>query len=71
MPDTLKVTPQDEDTKRTALMSCYEGERGTYTLATAEVPKLHKALRNYANDFHAKLRPRSSTCISSLEALGR
>lgn len=37
-------------------MSNYQEERGTYTIPAKELPALHKALRTYANDFHAKVR---------------
>lgn len=37
-------------------MSCYEWERATLTLPSAAVAPLKKALRDHANDFHAKVR---------------
>lgn len=37
-------------------MSNHQEERGTYIIPAKELPGLHKVLRNYANDFHAKVR---------------
>lgn len=37
-------------------MSNHQEERGTYTIPAKELPGLHKALREYANDLHNKVR---------------
>lgn len=37
-------------------MSNHQEERGTYVIPAKELPGLHKALREYANDLHDKVR---------------
>lgn len=40
-------------------MSCYEWENGTITIPTKELPALHKALRDWQNEFHAEVRAKA------------